>query len=212
MFSGHGGSRRGILQPRRRQRGRRGSLLRLESGGNHRILGTQAARLLGAYQVREEATTSKTTDRGRKNILHWKGDPPAEPPSSIEQARRTLFAVREKRPRPQRDDKVLTDWNGLTLAALAKASVAFGDARYGEAYRRCLSFFSGTMLRNGVLLHRWRDSEAAIGAHLDDYAFLIWGLIEGYQAFLDPSSCDSTPSSEQDAILDDRLGDTFFLP
>ncbi|MGV8078966.1 MAG: thioredoxin domain-containing protein [Syntrophales bacterium] len=181
-----------------------------------RILGKQASRPFEeAYQVREEGNyLDEATGQGTgKNILHWRGDLPASLPPELEQARQALFAARDGRPRPQRDDKVLTDWNGLMLAALAKAAAAFGDVRCGEAYRRCLAFLSGTMRQNGTLLHRWRDGEAAIEAHLDDYAFLVWGLIEGYQAFLDPSLLAAAVrlQEEQDRrFWDDRLGGYFF--
>jgi hypothetical protein len=182
-----------------------------------RILGKEAARAFGeAYQVREEGNylEEATGQRTGRNTLHWRGDPPAELPPDLEKARRTLFAAREKRPRPHRDDKVLTDWNGLMLAALARAA-ASGDSRCAQAYRRCLAFFSETMLSNGMLLHRWRDGEAAISANVDDYAFLIRGLIEGYQAFLDPSLLAAAIrlQAEQDRrFWDDRLGGYFFSP
>jgi len=180
------------------------------------LLGEETARpFLESYQIKEEGNyLEEATGRlTGKNILHWKGDPAAELPPSLEEARRKLLAARERRPRPHRDDKVLTDWNGLMLAALARAATVLGDARYGEAYRRCHAFLMKTLRRDGELLHRWRDGEAAIGAHLDDYAFLVWGLIEGYQAFLDPSLLAEAVrlQGEQDRrFWDERLGGYFF--
>jgi uncharacterized protein YyaL (SSP411 family) len=99
------------------------------------------------------------------------------------------------------------------LAALAKAAAMFGDARYGTAYRRCLAFLRKTLMRKGELLHRWRDGEAAVDAHLDDYAFLIWGLIEGYQSFLEPSLLAEAIRLQEEQnrrFWDDRLGGYFF--
>src|ERR1035437_9854941 len=93
-----------------------------------------------------------------------------------------LFAVRRKRIHPGKDDKILTDWNGLMIAALAKASRAFDEPDFAAAAVRAADFILGNMRRSdGRLLHRFRDGEATITAHLDDYAFLIWGLIELYE-------------------------------
>jgi uncharacterized protein YyaL (SSP411 family) len=101
-------------------------------------------------------------------------------------ARHTLFSVREERKHPYKDDKVLTDWNGLMIAALAKASTAFGDPQYAEAATKAVGFiFKHLRTPDGQLLHRYRDGDAAIHGHLDDYAFLIWGLIELYEAAFD---------------------------
>jgi len=100
----------------------------------------------------------------------------------LEAARRKLFAARAKRPRPPRDDKVLCDWNGLMLVALAKAAQAFGEPRYARAARRALSFLRAKLQRpRGRLWHRYRGGEAAIPAYLNDYAFLTWGVLELYE-------------------------------
>ncbi len=99
----------------------------------------------------------------------------------LESARRKLFASRHRRVHPSKDNKILTDWNGLMVAALAKASRVLQEPRYASAARRAVSFFLDTMLApDGRLLHRYRDGEAALPAHLDDYAFLIHGLLELY--------------------------------
>jgi uncharacterized protein YyaL (SSP411 family) len=100
----------------------------------------------------------------------------------LEEARQTLLAARDERPRPGLDDKILTDWNGLMIAGLAVAGRVLDGADYTQAARQAADFLLGTMRNaDGRLLHRYRDGDAAIRAHLDDYAFLIWGLIELYQ-------------------------------
>ncbi len=101
----------------------------------------------------------------------------------LETARQQLFAAREQRPRPHRDDKVLTAWNGLAIAALARAGALFEQPRYLAAARRAKEFLCRHLRRpDGRLLRRWRRGEAAIPAFLDDYAFFYWGLLELYQA------------------------------
>jgi len=109
----------------------------------------------------------------------------------LEAARTKLFALREKRPRPYRDDKILTDWNGLAIAALAKAARAFDRPELAERAAKAADFIL-TILADarGRLLHRFRDGEAALPAHLDDHAFLMWGLTELYQATFAPKYLD----------------------
>lgn len=104
----------------------------------------------------------------------------------IESLRKKLFDVRKQRMHPLKDDKILTDWNGLMIAALAKGAQAFNQPRYAEAAKRAVDFVL-TRLRtpDGKLLKRYRLGEAGLQAHLDDYAFLIWGLLELYEATLD---------------------------
>ncbi len=105
---------------------------------------------------------------------------------SREQIRQRLFLARQSRVRPQKDDKILTDWNGLMIASLAKAAEAFGEKVYADAAARAADFILNKM-RNGEgrLFHRYRDGEAAIPAYLNDYAFLIWGLLELYETTFD---------------------------
>jgi len=99
----------------------------------------------------------------------------------IASIRLRLLEARNKRVRPLLDDKVLTDWNGLMIAALSKAGAVLGDDRYVMAAEKCTRFILCKM--NGeTLLHAYRLGVASIPAFLDDYAYLIWGLIELYEA------------------------------
>ena len=105
---------------------------------------------------------------------------------SVEAARQKLFAVRNKRVHPHKDDKILTDWNGLMIAALAKGAQAFDEPKYAEAAKRAADFILTGMRRDdGRILHRYRDGHTAILANVDDYAFLIWGLLELYETVFD---------------------------
>jgi hypothetical protein len=100
----------------------------------------------------------------------------------LESIRKKLFVYREKRIHPYKDDKVLTDWNGLMISALAKASQAFGDDRYAEAAIKSYSFIEKHLIeKSGRLIHRFRDGESGLPANIDDYAFMINALIDLYE-------------------------------
>jgi uncharacterized protein len=112
--------------------------------------------------------------------------PMAELEKKIDSARSKLFEVRERRIHPHKDDKILTDWNGLMIAALAQGAQIFEDKTYEDAARGAAQFVMKAMRDpDGRFLHRYRQGEAAIAAKLDDYAFFIWGLIELYEATFD---------------------------
>jgi uncharacterized protein YyaL (SSP411 family) len=115
------------------------------------------------------------------------GAAPNEVRSVLEGAGRKLMEARGTRVRPHLDDKVLTGWNGLMIAALAKGAVALEEPRYLEAAERAAWFVIDRMYDRGqnILLRRYRDGDAAIAAFLDDYAFFGLGLLELYQASFD---------------------------
>jgi uncharacterized protein YyaL (SSP411 family) len=105
-----------------------------------------------------------------------------------EPIRDSLFRARSRRIRPHRDDKVLTDWNGLFIVALARGYRVFGRDEYREAAQQAVTgIFEHLRSPDGRLLHRFRDGDAVIPGHLDDYSFLIWGLLELYEATFDPA-------------------------
>ena len=103
-----------------------------------------------------------------------------------EMIRQTLVEARDERPRPALDDKVLTDWNGLLIAALAKAGRALPDGeRFTHRARSAADFLLDTMQSDGRLLHRYRNGDVDIQGHLDDEAYLLWGLTELYGTTFD---------------------------
>lgn len=105
----------------------------------------------------------------------------------LAQCRDKLCSVREKRIHPFKDDKILTAWNALMIAALAKASRVMSDTSYVEAAEKALRFIQTKLIRDdGRLLARYRDGEAAHTAYLDDYAFYLWALLELYEATFNP--------------------------
>ncbi|MEJ2201973.1 MAG: thioredoxin domain-containing protein, partial [Desulfuromonadaceae bacterium] len=102
---------------------------------------------------------------------------------AFEVARQTLLAARRQRQRPHRDDKILTAWNGLAIAALARAGAVFAQPRLIAKARGAARFILQHLRQaDGRLLRRWRQREAAISGFLEDYSFLTWGLFELYQA------------------------------
>ncbi len=110
--------------------------------------------------------------------------------------RRTLFETRSERPRPHLDDKILTSWNGLMIAAFARAARVLeareedgsGATAYLEAARRAAAFVHRRMWNEetGTLYRRYRAGEAGIDGYCEDYAGLVWGLVELIQADPDP--------------------------
>ncbi|MDP3442002.1 MAG: thioredoxin domain-containing protein [Ignavibacteria bacterium] len=101
---------------------------------------------------------------------------------TIEESRQTLFEYREKRIHPFKDDKILTDWNGLMIAALAKAGRTFKIPDYVTAAEKAYQFVSDNLIQKEELYHSHKDGETRVIANLDDYAFLILGSIELFQA------------------------------
>jgi len=101
----------------------------------------------------------------------------------LEAGRKKLFREREKRIHPFKDDKILTDWNGLMIAALAKAGNVLDNPEYTAAAAKAADFILQNLTDDkGRLLKRYREGKAGLTAHLNDYAFMVWGLLELYQA------------------------------
>ena len=117
-----------------------------------------------------------------------------------------LREARDHRPRPRRDEKVLTDWNGLAIGALAMASRAFEEPAYARAAEASAGFLLTRLRReDGRLLHRWAEGEAAVTGLLDDYAFLLHGLTELYMTTFSPRFLKEALALAQ--VLRDRFRD-----
>ncbi len=161
-----------------------------------RVLGAEDARVFArAYGILPEGNFRDEASglRSGRNIPHLPR-PLAETARELELApealaarleamRRALFAAREAREHPFKDDKVLTDWNGLMIASLARAAAAFDEPRYAAAAARAADWVLGALVgADGRLLKRARAGQAGLPATLEDHAFLCWGLFELYQA------------------------------
>ncbi|CAM2065764.1 Thioredoxin domain-containing protein [Sulfidibacter corallicola] len=101
----------------------------------------------------------------------------------LERARTALLKQRDARIRPLKDDKILTDWNGLMMAAFARGAAVLEEPSYLKTARDCADFLlSELRTTDGLLLKRYRAGTAGLDGQLDDYVFLAWGLIELYEA------------------------------
>ena len=163
-----------------------------EKGEIERVLGADAALACEWFGVRGEGNVP--FDPGGEftgqNILYRplaEGSPRVSAPGEEErmrEARRKLFEARALRPRPLRDDKVLTSWNGLMISAFAHGYRVLGDEHYLAAGSRAAEFILDRLYdgAHGRLLRRFRDGESRIDAGLDDYAFLAAALIDLFES------------------------------
>ncbi len=101
----------------------------------------------------------------------------------LDRSRERLLAVRKKRIHPFKDDKILTDWNGLMIAAFAKAGQGLNEPTYVAAAKKAADFLLHTLRDDdGRLKKRYRQGRAGLTAHVNDYAYVIWGLLDLYEA------------------------------
>ena len=104
----------------------------------------------------------------------------------LERSRKKLFEIRSKRPRPHLDDKVIVAWNGLMISALARAAQVFDEPRYLAAAQRSAKFIQAQLWKDGALIRSFRHEPSKIAGFADDYATLINGLLDLYEADFDP--------------------------
>jgi uncharacterized protein YyaL (SSP411 family) len=106
--------------------------------------------------------------------------------SDLERWRKLLLSAREKRTKPLRDEKILTSWNSVMIAALAKGFAVTGEAKYLDAAANALNFIKKRLITQERRLQRsYYRGESVVSAFLEDYAFFVWGLIELYEATLE---------------------------
>jgi len=138
-------------------------------------------------------TEESTRNNSGTNIPHLKKSitdcsielniPPEELNHKINNWRKILFEERRKRIHPFKDDKILTDWNGLMIASFAKAGKVFNNQKYIDAAEKCIQFiFNKLSTPEGKLLHLYRLDEASVNGTADDYAFVVAALLELYEA------------------------------
>jgi uncharacterized protein YyaL (SSP411 family) len=158
-----------------------------------------------------------------EDIAARTGTPADEVSEIIDRARVTMFQHRLTRPRPQRDDKILTAWNGLMIGAFARTARVLqaadgGGAAAAEPYlqaaRRAATFFHDRMWSADTqrLLRRYRQGDASIDAYAEDYASLIFGVLELFQADMDPKWLEWAIALQrrQDELFWDEAGAGWF--
>ncbi len=113
--------------------------------------------------------------------------------AELAESRRKLFAAREERIHPGKDDKVIVAWNGLMIDAMARAGATLNEPRYTEAAAKAARFILAEMRRpDGRLLHTWRGGEAKLDAYLDDYACLANSLVTLYESTFEAEFLDES--------------------
>ena len=146
---------------------------------------------LGELACRYFGVTEVGNFEGRRNVLHQSltleqlarltGVPLQQVAEQIAEARRLLFAAREQRAKPARDDKVLAAWNGMAISAFACAAEVLGERQYEEVARRVSEFLFSHMWRQGRLVSVYAAGQAKGLGHLEDYAFVATGLLDLFE-------------------------------
>jgi uncharacterized protein len=165
------------------QEGEEGAFYVWEEDEIDGALGAASAHFKAVYDVTAHGNWEGKTVLRRLAPL---GSPEEE--ADLSASRAKLFALREKRAKPGRDDKVLADWNGLTITALARASAAFGEKEWLIAARSAFAFVMATLrAADGRLLHAWREGRAGARGMLDDYASMARAALALFEARGEPS-------------------------
>ncbi len=149
----------------------------------NKVLDTkEAPSALSLFNVKEEGNyiDSITGEKTGQNVLYLEEDQKSA--NAFENIRQKLLKARNLRSRPDLDDKILTDWNGLMIGGLAKAAKVLDQPGFGKAAQKSGAFILDNLRsEEGKLLHRWRLGKAGLAGNAADYSFLTWGLLELYE-------------------------------
>jgi uncharacterized protein YyaL (SSP411 family) len=192
------------------------------------VLGPDRAKVFDyVYGVEAGGNAAESDTSGElagKNVLierHSEKDAAKEFNSSEEQVRQfldesrmLLLEVRNQRPRPSRDDKVVTSWNGLMISAFARGAQVLNEPRYLKTATQAAEFVQTKLYREKghTLLRTYRDGESKIGGFADDYAFFIQGLLDLYEASFDVRWLDlaTVLQERQNALFWDKKAGTYY--
>jgi uncharacterized protein len=192
------------------------------------VLGSDRAKVFDyVYGVEAAGNAAESDTSGElagKNVLierHSEKDAVKEFNSSEEQvrqfldeSRKLLLEARNQRPRPSRDDKVVTSWNGLMISAFARGAQVLNEPRYLKTATQAADFVQAKLYRqkDHILLRTYRDGESKIDGFADDYAFLIQGLLDLYEASFDVRWLDlaTVLQERQNALFWDKKADTYY--
>jgi len=191
------------------------------------ILGEESELFCELFNIREEGNfyDERSKEKTKKNILHLSksffetGEENEEFHAKqrfIKDSVKQLLFHRQKRVSPLKDDKILTDWNGLMIVAFSLAARVLSEEKYLIVAKNATEFILRKLFDNEKnLLHRYREGESAIPANLDDYSFLIWGLIELYETTFTSSYLMKAYELSEQMIKhfwDERNHGFFFTP
>ncbi|MBX7222334.1 MAG: thioredoxin domain-containing protein [Blastocatellia bacterium] len=177
------------------------------------LLGTEDADLFCRfYDVTEEGNFEET-HRSILNIreplsvvANLKNVTEGRLTEALNRGRRILFEAREQRIKPGLDDKQLTAWNGLMLASLARAGAVLGEPRYVAAAVKNAEFILANLYRDGRLLRTHKDGESKLNGYLEDYSFLIDGLVSLYETTFETRWLEK--AQELADVMLERFSDT----
>ncbi|MDW3205468.1 MAG: thioredoxin domain-containing protein [Alphaproteobacteria bacterium] len=174
------------------------------------LLGDAAAEFKSHYDIRPGGNWE---GKSILNRLHLDAVPDPETETRLTECRKILLAARDKRVPPLKDDKVLTDWNGLTIAALARAGRVFDQPDWIEMARRAFDFVAGPMAESGRLRHAYREGRARHAATVDDYAAMMRAALTLHEATGENAYLDHAEgwADVLDRHYRDTTGGAYFL-
>ena len=191
-----------------------------------RLLGADSDLFSAIFGVETEGNSPRGSDphgelKGKNTLIRRisNGDAAArfalaegEVESRLSRCVNTLLAARSKRPKPHRDDKILTSWNGLMISAFARGANVLSEPRYLTAARNAALLIKERMFANGVLYRSYRGGRGSVEGFAEDYAFLIQGLLDLYQADFDIGWLQwaLTLQTTQDRLFWDSEGGGYF--
>ncbi len=165
-----------------------------------KVLGDRAEAVIEFYGVSEHGNFEGAS------ILHLAAGADAPEPDGLAEARQALYEARAKRVWPGLDDKRLTAWNALAIAALAEAGAVLGRDDYLDAARQCADFVLDTLSdESGRLLRTYKDGDARLNAYLEDHAFLLEALLTLYESTFEPRWFERARALADETIA--RFGD-----
>jgi len=191
-----------------------------------RLLGAETAPLFHrVYGVEAQGNSPAGSDPhgelgGQNTLIRRMSDaeaakavdrPEAEVAAQLAAARAKLFEIRAKRPHPHLDDKIITAWNGLMISAFARAAQVLDEPAYLQAAQRSAQFLKRELWKGGNLIRSYREGASAVKGFCDDYAFLIAGLLDLYEADFDVAwlAWALELQARQDALFGDPQGGYF---
>lgn len=165
------------------------------------VLGEEADMFCSYYGVTEQGNFEEPGE----NVLFQAN---SNQTADLKQAQEKLLAVRNQRQQPLRDVKILSGWNGLMVAALARGAALTNNQRWLESARKAAAFISSSLTRaDGRLLRSWCGTPSTIPGFLEDYGFLSWGYLELYKAEGDTADLQTAEQLCRDALRLFRTAD-----